>query len=444
MKNTHNQVFISYQRKALIIQLVILITVLFGCKKEEDLSTKIPIIRWEPSMLDKVYNPGDILTVNYWLISDEKMISATTALISGDGIYSLTLETTLINNEAININFDHILDSNLNGNEFRIEVTVESSKGTNTYKQPISIEGKENASKFELVGIFRTNYGSFDLQGMNASLSLVGDKKTINYEFERSASSGSELFIQTKKSGGLLRINSNLESELIFENKNNADPFIQAMDVQRDNLFISTTGSANQIIKFNSSGNEMNRIIMQLDQSFDLLPIDNLIFSIEKHTNGGEPIIANYHQRAGGYISSQNLTRAQEPSYLFHFGDQNQIYFYFNSSGMVHVERLAKNGNSISEITSFEGEALEQKPIKVQSNAVIIPLKSKLYLFTSAHEKNVVYESSEQLSKVRVNAAKTKIALVSGSKIVVLDYPSFNVLSQIDKPTSLVDIQYLD
>ena len=216
------------------------------------------------------------------------------------------------------------------------------------------------------------------------------------------------------------------------------------MAVYESGTYATTSTPSNQLIGYNNLDREIVRSELQMDISEEILPIGDIIYSIERPTNGGSFIIANYNQRTGGYISSQNVTRLTAEAHLFDFGNKKQVYFLHNVARNVQIERFSQNENNISIIDIMEGICLNQKPLKVSDSEVVIPMRNQLYLFTKDHIRNEIFTSNEVIIAVRLNTAKNRLALLTSASIVILDYPSFREISKTNNIMNVVDIQFID
>ena len=229
----------------------------------------------------------------------------------------------------------------------------------------------------------------------------------------------------------------------MLENKYNTDPFISSIAAYPFSIYTTSTPN-NQIIGFNNNGTETVRADLQMDISEEILLIDDLIYSIERPTNGGSFIIANYNKRTGGYISSQNVTRLNAGPHLFDFGNKKQVYFYHNLGGNTQIERFSQNENNISIIDKINGINLDQKPLKISNYEVIIPIQNQLYLFTKDHISSEVFSSNEKIRAVRMNAAKNILAILTNESIILMNYPSFTEISISSSVANVLDIQFMD
>ena len=90
------------------------------------------------------------------------------------------------------------------------------------------------------------------------------------------------LYISTKQTGGLIRVNPNLEPAILLQNRFRADPFIRSMAVYESGTYVTISSPSNQLIGYNNLDREIVRTDLQMDISEEILPIGNIIYSIER------------------------------------------------------------------------------------------------------------------------------------------------------------------
>ena len=326
----------------------------------------------------------------------------------------------------------------------QLNASIITGAGVNNFKRDIRIAGNSDNTSFGLVKILKKEFGKFTLQQLSSNLLNINSSRTYNHEFESSISINQKIFISTKKTGGLIEINSNLEEQTLLENKFGAYPFIRSMAEYSSSVYAAISNPSNQIIGFNSSGRETVRAGLQLDVSEEILIIDDLIYSIERSTNGGSFIIANYNLRTGGYISNQNLPRLIQEPHLFDFENKNQVYFYHNVNGQVQIERLSQSENNVSIIDNITGICIDQKPLRISNSEVIIPLERVLYLFTKDHLKSKLFSLNDKIKVVKLNASKDRLAILTQTSLILLNYPTLEEISRTSAIEDIVDIQFLD
>ena len=404
----------------------------------------IPQVHWMSPLKAKEFIKGENIEVEALFKFTSNIQSITVSLTSPESNLNLELHTVQVNNRAIAIQFVFIIDSNISEKQLQLNAKIISDAGTNNFKRTLNISQDSIANSIELVKILKNEYGKFVIQKLTTNLSLASSPRTFDYEFQSCVSINQNLYISTKQTGGLIKVNSNLEPAILLQNTFRTDPFIRSMAVYESGTYATTSTPSNQLIGYNNLDREVVRAELQMDISEEILPIGDIIYSIERPTNGGSFIIANYNQRTGGYISSQNVTRLTAEAHLFDFGNKKQVYFLHNVARNVQIERFSQNENNISIIDKIEGVCLNQKPLKVSDSKVVIPMRNKLYLFTKDHIRNEIFTSNEVIIAVRLNTAKNRLALLTSASIVILDYPSFREISKTNNIMNVVDIQFID
>ncbi|MFT6440559.1 MAG: hypothetical protein ACJASM_000084 [Salibacteraceae bacterium] len=404
----------------------------------------IPQVHWMSPLKAKEFIKGENIEVEALFKFTSNIQSITVSLTSPESNLNLELHTVQVNNRAIAIQFVFIIDSNISEKQLQLNAKIISDAGTNNFKRTLNISQDSIANSIELVKILKNEYGKFVIQKLTTNLSLASSPRTFDYEFQSCVSINQNLYISTKQTGGLIKVNSNLEPAILLQNTFRTDPFIRSMAVYESGTYATTSTPSNQLIGYNNLDREVVRAELQMDISEEILPIGDIIYSIERPTNGGSFIIANYNQRTGGYISSQNVTRLTAEAHLFDFGNKKQVYFLHNVARNVQIERFSQNENNISIIDKMEGVCLNQKPLKVSDSKVVIPMRNKLYLFTKDHIRNEIFTSNEVIIAVRLNTAKNRLALLTSASIVILNYPSFREISKTNNIMNVVDIQFID
>jgi hypothetical protein len=404
----------------------------------------IPQVHWMSPLKAKEFIKGENIEVEALFKFTSNIQSITVSLTSPESNLNLELHTVQVNNRAIAIQFVFIIDSNISEKQLQLNAKIISDAGTNNFKRTLNISQDSIANSIELVKILKNEYGKFVIQKLTTNLSLASSPRTFDYEFQSCVSINQNLYISTKQTGGLIKVNSNLEPAILLQNTFRTDPFIRSMAVYESGTYATTSTPSNQLIGYNNLDREVVRAELQMDISEEILPIGDIIYSIERPTNGGSFIIANYNQRTGGYISSQNVTRLTAEAHLFDFGNKKQVYFLHNVARNVQIERFSQNENNISIIDKIEGVCLNQKPLKVSDSKVVIPMRNKLYLFTKDHIRNEIFTSNEVIIAVRLNTAKNRLALLTSASIVILNYPSFREISKTNNIMNVVDIQFID
>jgi hypothetical protein len=404
----------------------------------------IPQVHWMSPLKAKEFIKGENIEVEALFKFTSNIQSITVSLTSPESNLNLELHTVQVNNRAIAIQFVFIIDSNISEKQLQLNAKIISDAGTNNFKRTLNISQDSIANSIELVKILKNEYGKFVIQKLTTNLSLASSPRTFDYEFQSCVSINQNLYISTKQTGGLIKLNSNLEPAILLQNTFRTDPFIRSMAVYESGTYATTSTPSNQLIGYNNLDREVVRAELQMDISEEILPIGDIIYSIERPTNGGSFIIANYNQRTGGYISSQNVTRLTAEAHLFDFGNKKQVYFLHNVARNVQIERFSQNENNISIIDKMEGVCLNQKPLKVSDSKVVIPMRNKLYLFTKDHIRNEIFTSNEVIIAVRLNTAKNRLALLTSASIVILNYPSFREISKTNNIMNVVDIQFID
>jgi hypothetical protein len=404
----------------------------------------IPQVHWMSPLKAKEFIKGENIEVEALFKFTSNIQSITVSLTSPESNLNLELHTVQVNNRATAIQFVFIIDSNISEKQLQLNAKIISDAGTNNFKRTLNISQDSIANSIELVKILKNEYGKFVIQKLTTNLSLASSPRTFDYEFQSCVSINQNLYISTKQTGGLIKVNSNLEPAILLQNTFRTDPFIRSMAVYESGTYATTSTPSNQLIGYNNLDREVVRAELQMDISEEILPIGDIIYSIERPTNGGSFIIANYNQRTGGYISSQNVTRLTAEAHLFDFGNKKQVYFLHNVARNVQIERFSQNENNISIIDKMEGVCLNQKPLKVSDSKVVIPMRNKLYLFTKDHIRNEIFTSNEVIIAVRLNTAKNRLALLTSASIVILNYPSFREISKTNNIMNVVDIQFID
>ena len=404
----------------------------------------IPQVHWMSPLKAKEFIKGENIEVEALFKFTSNIQSITVSLTSTESNLNLELHTVQVNNRATAIQFVFIIDSNISEKQLQLNAKIISDAGTNNFKRTLNISKDSIANSIELVKILKNEYGKFVIQKLTTNLSLASSPRTFDYEFQSCVSINQNLYISTKQTGGLIKVNSNLEPAILLQNTFRTDPFIRSMAVYESGTYATTSTPSNQLIGYNNLDREVVRAELQMDISEEILPIGDIIYSIERPTNGGSFIIANYNQRTGGYISSQNVTRLTAEAHLFDFGNKKQVYFLHNVARNVQIERFSQNENNISIIDKMEGVCLNQKPLKVSDSKVVIPMRNKLYLFTKDHIRNEIFTSNEVIIAVRLNTAKNRLALLTSASIVILNYPSFREISKTNNIMNVVDIQFID
>jgi hypothetical protein len=404
----------------------------------------IPQVHWMSPLKAKEFIKGENIEVEALFKFTSNIQSITVSLTSPESNLNLELHTVQVNNRATAIQFVFIIDSNISEKQLQLNAKIISDAGTNNFKRTLNISQDSIANSIELVKILKNEYGKFVIQKLTTNLSLASSPRTFDYEFQSCVSINQNLYISTKQTGGLIKVNSNLEPAILLQNTFRTDPFIRSMAVYESGTYATTSTPSNQLIGYNNLDREVVRAELQMDISEEILPIGDIIYSIERPTNGGSFIIANYNQRTGGYISSQNVTRLTAEAHLFDFGNKKQVYFLHNVARNVQIERFSQNENNISIIDKIEGVCLNQKPLKVSDSKVVIPMRNKLYLFTKDHIRNEIFTSNEVIIAVRLNTAKNRLALLTSASIVILNYPSFREISKTNNIMNVVDIQFID
>jgi hypothetical protein len=404
----------------------------------------IPQVHWMSPLKAKEFIKGENIEVEALFKFTSNIQSITVSLTSPESNLNLELHTVQVNNRATAIQFIFIIDSNISEKQLQLNAKIISDAGTNNFKRTLNISQDSIANSIELVKILKNEYGKFVIQKLTTNLSLASSPRTFDYEFQSCVSINQNLYISTKQTGGLIKVNSNLEPAILLQNTFRTDPFIRSMAVYESGTYATTSTPSNQLIGYNNLDREVVRAELQMDISEEILPIGDIIYSIERPTNGGSFIIANYNQRTGGYISSQNVTRLTAEAHLFDFGNKKQVYFLHNVARNVQIERFSQNENNISIIDKMEGVCLNQKPLKVSDSKVVIPMRNKLYLFTKDHIRNEIFTSNEVIIAVRLNTAKNRLALLTSASIVILNYPSFREISKTNNIMNVVDIQFID
>jgi hypothetical protein len=404
----------------------------------------IPQVHWMSPLKAKEFIKGENIEVEALFKFTSNIQSITVSLTSTESNLNLELHTVQVNNRATAIQFVFIIDSNISEKQLQLNAKIISDAGTNNFKRTLNISQDSIANSIELVKILKNEYGKFVIQKLTTNLSLASSPRTFDYEFQSCVSINQNLYISTKQTGGLIKVNSNLEPAILLQNTFRTDPFIRSMAVYESGTYATTSTPSNQLIGYNNLDREVVRAELQMDISEEILPIGDIIYSIERPTNGGSFIIANYNQRTGGYISSQNVTRLTAEAHLFDFGNKKQVYFLHNVARNVQIERFSQNENNISIIDKMEGVCLNQKPLKVSDSKVVIPMRNKLYLFTKDHIRNEIFTSNEVIIAVRLNTAKNRLALLTSASIVILNYPSFREISKTNNIMNVVDIQFID
>lgn len=404
----------------------------------------IPQVHWMSPLKAKEFIKGENIEVEALFKFTSNIQSITVSLTSTESNLNLELHTVQVNNRATAIQFVFIIDSNISEKQLQLNAKIISDAGTNNFKRTLNISQDSIANSIELVKILKNEYGKFVIQKLTTNLSLASSPRTFDYEFQSCVSINQNLYISTKQTGGLIKVNSNLEPAILLQNTFRTDPFIRSMAVYESGTYATTSTPSNQLIGYNNLDREVVRAELQMDISEEILPIGDIIYSIERPTNGGSFIIANYNQRTGGYISSQNVTRLTAEAHLFDFGNKKQVYFLHNVARNVQIERFSQNENNISIIDKIEGVCLNQKPLKVSDSKVVIPMRNKLYLFTKDHIRNEIFTSNEVIIAVRLNTAKNRLALLTSASIVILNYPSFREISKTNNIMNVVDIQFID
>tara|TARA_B100000795_G_scaffold117458_1_gene87329 strand:+ start:24713 stop:25948 length:1236 start_codon:yes stop_codon:yes gene_type:complete len=410
----------------------------------EEEKKAIPQVHWMSPLKAKECSKGENIEVEALFKFTSNIQSITVSLTSPESNLNLELHTVQVNNRATTIQFVFVIDSNISEKQLQLNAKIISDAGTNNFKRTLNISQNSIANSIELVKILKNEYGKFIIQKLTTNLSPAGSPRTFDYEFQSCVSINQNLYISTKQTGGLIRVNPNLEPAILLQNRFRADPFIRSMAVYESGTYVTISSPSNQLIGYNNLDREIVRTDLQMDISEEILPIGNIIYSIERPTNGGSFIIANYNQRTGGYISSQNVTRLTAEAHLFDFGNKKQVYFLHNVAGNVQIERFSQNENNISIIDKMEGVCLNQKPLKVSDSEVVIAMRNQLYLFTKDHIKNEIFTSNEVISAVRLNTAKNRLALLTNASITILNYPSFREVSKTNNITNVVDIQFID
>jgi len=410
----------------------------------EEEKKAIPQVHWMSPLKAKEYSKGENIEVEALFKFTSNIQSITVSLTSPESNLNLELHTVQVNNRATTIQFVFVIDSNISEKQLQLNAKIISDAGTNNFKRTLNISQNSISNSIELVKILKNEYGKFVIQKLTTNLSPAGSPRTYDYEFQSCVSINQNLYISTKQTGGLIGVNPNLEPAILLQNTFRAEPFIRSMAVYESGTYATISTPSSQLIGYNNLDREIVRAELQMDISEEILPIGDIIYSIERPTNGGSFIIANYNQRTGGYISSQNVTRLTAEAHLFDFGNKKQVYFLHNVAGNVQIERFSQNENNISIIDKIEGVCLNQKPLKVSDSEVVIPMRNQLYLFTKDHIRNEIFTSNEVISAVRLNTAKNRIALLTSASIVILNYPSFREISKTNNITNVVDIQFID
>ncbi len=420
-----------------------LLSVFSSCKKTKD-QRLIPQIYWESPSKDIEVKKGKSILVNIFVTFSKNIQSITVGLTSPESDLNIELHKVQVNKFTTKLNFTFTIDSTISESMLQLKASVISEIGTSSFKYPLNISSDSTATSFGLLKILKNKNGKFNVQKLTSSLSSISPPNTFDYKYESSVSINQNLYVSTTSAGGLIKINSNMEPSILLENKYSTDPFIRSMAVYPSSIYTATSTPSNQIIGFNNNGTETVRADLQMDISAEILLIDDLIYSIERSAGGGSFIIANYNQRTGGYISSQNVTRLIAEPHLFDFGNKKQVYFYHNVGGNTQIERFSQNENNISIIDKITGINLDQKPIKISNSEVIIPMQNQLYLFTKDHIRSKVFSLNEKIRAVRMNAAKNTLAILTSKSIILLNYPSFKEISKSSSIANVVDIQFMD
>ena len=443
-KNTNILVLMKLTISQSIFLSLLFFCILFSCKKMEVEKKAIPQVHWMSPLKAMEFSKGENIEVEALFKFTSNIQSITVSLTSPESNLNLELHTVQVNNRATTVQFVFIIDSNISEKQLQLNAKIISDAGTNNFKRTLNISKDSIANSIELVKILKNEYGKFVIQKLTTNLSLASSPRTFDYEFQSCVSINKNLYISTKQTGGLIKVNSNLEPAILLQNTFRTYPFIRAMAVYESGTYATTSTPSNQLIGYNNLDREIVRSELQMDISEEILPIGDIIYSIERPTNGGSFIIANYNQRTGGYISSQNVTRLTAEAHLFDFGNKKQVYFLHNVARNVQIERFSQNENNISIIDIMEGICLNQKPLKVSDSEVVIPMRNQLYLFTKDHIRNEIFTSNEVIIAVRLNTAKNRLALLTSASIVILDYPSFREISKTNNIMNVVDIQFID
>jgi len=443
-KNTNNRVLMKLKYAPFLLISTFFLTLFCSCKKSQEEKNTIPEVYWASPEINKELTAGSEVYVTLWCTFSSKINSITVSLISPESDLNKELYSKQINSLISKVDFKFVIDSGIQESKLQLNASIITGAGVNNFKRDIRIAGNSDNTSFGLVKILKKEFGKFTLQQLSSNLLNINSSRTYNHEFESSISINQKIFISTKKTGGLIEINSNLEEQTLLENKFGADPFIRSMAEYSSSVYAAISNPSNQIIGFNSSGRETVRAGLQLDVSEEILIIDDLIYSIERSTNGGSFIIANYNLRTGGYISNQNLPRLIQEPHLFDFENKNQVYFYHNVNGQVQIERLSQSENNVSIIDNITGICIDQKPLRISNSEVIIPLERVLYLFTKDHLKSKLFSLNDKIKVVKLNASKDRLAILTQTSLILLNYPTLEEISRTSAIEDIVDIQFLD
>lgn len=421
---------------------ILLIIGFYSCKKESvnELGTKVG---WNSPAINDTFLLGSTVSINGLVHNLSSFQHIEFNLIKNTEKQVVEIGKVDGNNTSLPFNYEIEIDSSFNSAKNSIEIKVEANGRTNTFKRSFYVVAGSKKEGNILI-VTKSTFGNTKFSLLNGNLSETVKESSLSYEFDKGKSWNGSYYFSTKGKGGFIELNSSLSEKILLVNNNNQSDFIQAIGRGTSNIYCSTSLSNNQIIGFNTQGNETVRIGLQLDRCEDIVEIDDCVFSIEKANTDNKYVIHNYNKRVGGYISNQQVNQLLNSPKGFHFGNANQFYFIANKDGKGVISRLAKTENNISEIKEFGSSYSAADPQQINSNEVLILFKDRIYVFNKYHETRGYANPLANAIGIRYNKATNQLIVFNSTTVKLYNFPSFELIAKRLNEGNIKDVQFLD
>lgn len=421
---------------------ILLIIGFYSCKKENvnELKTKVS---WNSPAINDTFLLGSTVSISGLVHNLSSFQNVEFNLIKNTEKQVVEIGKVAGNNTSLPFNYEIEIDSSFNSAKNSIEIKVEASGKTNTFKRSFYVFASSKTEGNILI-VTKSTFGKTKFSLLNSNLSETVKESSLGYEFDKGKSWKGAYYFSTKGNGGFVELNSSLSEKILLANSSNQSDFIQAIGKGSASVYCSTSLPSNQIISFNGQGSETVRIGLQLDRCDDIVEIDDFVFSIEKASTDNKYVIHNYNKRVGGYISNQQVNQQLRSPKGFHFGNANQFYFVANKDGKGVISRLAKNENNISEIKEFTAGYSGTDPQKINSNEAMILFEDRIYIFNKNHETRGYINPLAGATGIRYNQSTNQLIVFNSSTVKLFNFPSFELIAERSNVGNIKDVQFLD